>query len=172
MKKLVPAVMAAVILSTSPVVAEAARPPWTITTQHGEVDEVHSKPHKGLDFAVRMNTPLASLTDGTVIRVKDDGRTSYGKFIRIQDEQGRIYTYGHLSKQLVKEGDKVRAGQTIALTGNSGHSTGPHLHFQVNVNGKAVDPMPIIKEQVAKKSLFSSVPDTRTQIKMVLEGAN
>lgn len=96
-------------------------------------------PHKGVDFAMPQGTPVLSVGDGEVIVAKHDGAA--GNYIAIR--HGRTYTtrYMHLKKLLVKAGDKVKRGDRIALSGNSGRSTGPHLHYEVWVNQQAVNPL-------------------------------
>jgi murein DD-endopeptidase MepM/ murein hydrolase activator NlpD len=139
-----------ILLAFDPIDAVAASPPWTITSEYGEVSPLHPKGHKGLDFAVPMNTPITSITDGTVEVVKDEGNVSFGKSVRIRTDDGKLLIYAHLNEWNVKVGDKVKFGQEIARSGTSGHSTGPHLHFQVNINGKPVDPEPIIMDAITR----------------------
>lgn len=103
-----------------------------------------------MDFAVPMSTPITSITDGTVEIVKDEGKVSFGKSVRIRTDDGRLLIYAHLNKFHVKVGDKVKFGEKIAESGTSGHSTGPHLHFQVNISGKPVDPEPTIMEAIKR----------------------
>jgi murein DD-endopeptidase len=118
-----------------------ASPNWTITTLFGETDEVHLIPHKGVDFALSVGTPVDSIVDGTVIDVRHAGTKSWGTSVHIKDDQGREVIYGHLSKAEVEIGQVVHMGDEIALSGNTGMSTGPHLHIQININGKPINPM-------------------------------
>lgn len=117
---------------------------WDITTHFGDIDSVHPTPHKGVDFAVPEGTPIKSVVEGNVEIVKDEGNTSFGKSVRIRTGDGRLVIYGHLSSMDVHVGEHVDFGEVIGKSGNTGHSTGPHLHFQVNINGKPIDPMPTI----------------------------
>ncbi len=96
-------------------------------------------PHRGVDFAMPQGTPVLSVGDGEVIVAKHDGAA--GNYVAIR--HGRTYTtrYMHLKKLLVKPGDKVKRGERIALSGNTGRSTGPHLHFEVWINQQAVNPL-------------------------------
>jgi murein DD-endopeptidase MepM/ murein hydrolase activator NlpD len=126
-----------------PSVSHAASPPWTVTTHYGDIDSDHATPHKGVDFAIPQGTPIHSLSDGTVVAVRDEGNLSFGRSVMIQDHD-KLLIYGHLSQQEVHVGDHVHFGEEIAKSGNTGDSTGPHLHFQVNINGKPVDPSPTI----------------------------
>ncbi|MDX7988064.1 murein DD-endopeptidase MepM [Xenorhabdus sp. 12] len=95
--------------------------------------------HRGVDFAMPVGTPVLAVGDGEVIVSKFDGAA--GNFIAIR--HGRQYTtrYMHLRKLLVKPGQKVKRGERIALSGNTGRSTGPHLHFEIWINQQAVNPL-------------------------------
>ncbi len=96
-------------------------------------------PHKGVDFAMPQGTPVLSVGDGEVVVAKRSGAAGYYVAVR----HGRTYTtrYMHLRKLLVKEGQKVKRGDRIALSGNTGRSTGPHLHYEVWINQQAVNPL-------------------------------
>jgi murein DD-endopeptidase MepM/ murein hydrolase activator NlpD len=94
--------------------------------------------HKGLDFAGRKGTKIIAPADGVVSFVGRNG--SYGKMIKIDHGHGIITRYGHLQKALKKRGEAVKRGDVIALMGNTGRSTGPHLHYEVLLNGLPVNP--------------------------------
>lgn len=96
-------------------------------------------PHKGVDFAMPQGTPVLSVGDGEVVVAKRSGAAGYYVAVR----HGRTYTtrYMHLRKLLVKEGQTVKRGDRIALSGNTGRSTGPHLHYEVWINQQAVNPL-------------------------------
>lgn len=97
------------------------------------------RPHNGTDFAMRIGSPVRSTGDGIVKRVV---RHKYaGLYVEIQHGQSYKTRYLHLSKSYVMKGQRVKRGQKIALSGNSGRSTGPHLHFELHVNGRPVNPM-------------------------------
>ena len=72
--------------------------------------------------------------------------SAYGLFVLIQHPEGYQSMYGHLSRLLVARNDAVRAGQVIALSGNTGHSTAPHLHFEIRRGGKSIDPLTLVRE--------------------------
>ncbi|MCR5421954.1 MAG: M23 family metallopeptidase [Lachnospiraceae bacterium] len=95
--------------------------------------------HKGVDWAVPVGTAVGASSGGTVIRA--GWGSGYGYVVMIQHADGKQTRYGHLSKILVKSGQTVKQGQKIALSGNTGVSTGPHLHFEILVNGVQVNPM-------------------------------
>ncbi len=94
--------------------------------------------HEGIDVVADYGTPVYATGDGTISYVGQRG--GYGTAIEIEHGFGYSTVYGHLSKPLVVEGQKVKRGQVIALSGNSGLSTGPHLHYEVIKNGVHVDP--------------------------------
>jgi murein DD-endopeptidase MepM/ murein hydrolase activator NlpD len=119
----------------------AASPLWTETSYFGEVDSVHHIPHNGVDFAMPEGTRVDSIVDGTVIDVRHAGNRSWGTSVHIRDLQGREVIYGHLSQPEVEIGQMVHVGDEIALSGNTGHSFGSHLHIQININGKPINPM-------------------------------
>lgn len=94
--------------------------------------------HVALDFGVPVGTPVKATLDGKVVYAgwNDQG---YGNLVIVENGPYRVY-FAHLSKIPVKVGEKVNAGMIIGYSGNTGNSTGPHLHYEVRKNGKAVDP--------------------------------
>jgi murein DD-endopeptidase MepM/ murein hydrolase activator NlpD len=104
--------------------------------------------HAGIDLAAPMHTPEYAAMDGVVLEAGP--ASGYGLVVYIQHENGDVTVYGHMDSILVEAGQVVRAGDTIALLGNRGQSTGPHLHFEVHVgglNGEKVDPLPWLRER-------------------------
>lgn len=97
------------------------------------------KLHSGVDLAVPEGTPVYAADNGKVIVAEDSGN-GYGNYIIIDHQNGFKTLYGHNSELLVSVGDIVAKGDKIALSGNTGNSTGPHLHFEVHVNDEKVDP--------------------------------
>jgi murein DD-endopeptidase MepM/ murein hydrolase activator NlpD len=95
--------------------------------------------HKGIDVAARMSAPIVAPADGMVSFTGRDG--GYGRVVTVRHGYGLMTKYAHLKKALVKKGQRVKRGETIALVGNSGRSTGPHLHYEVHLNNMAVDPL-------------------------------
>ncbi len=95
--------------------------------------------HKGLDLAARRGTPVIATADGVVVYSGRDG--GFGRVVKLSHGFGYTTVFGHLDKILVKPGDEVRRGDTIGLLGSSGRSTGPHLHYEVHVDGRAVNPL-------------------------------
>ncbi|AHK80006.1 hypothetical protein M911_13555 [Ectothiorhodospira haloalkaliphila] len=96
-------------------------------------------PHHGTDFAMPIGTPILAPADGRVTRV--DSHPLAGRFLVIEHGQGYTTRYLHLSRPLVRPGQTVERGDRIALSGNTGRSTGPHLHYELHVNGRPVDAM-------------------------------
>ena len=95
--------------------------------------------HKGIDWATPTGTAVMASSGGTVSVA--GWQSGYGYVVYINHPDGRQTRYGHLSKILVSVGQKVQQGQKIALSGNTGRSTGPHLHFELRINGQAVNPL-------------------------------
>lgn len=100
--------------------------------------------HRGLDFAGRAGSQVVAVASGVVTFSKE--RFGYGRTVEINHGNGYVTRYAHNQKALVKVGDTVQKGQAIALMGSTGRSTGPHLHFEVLRNGRAVDPLHFVKE--------------------------
>ncbi len=127
-------------------------------------------PHKGVDFAMPVGTPVLAVGDGEVIVSKYSGAA--GNFIAIR--HGRQYTtrYMHLRQLLVKPGQKVKRGDRIALSGNTGRSTGPHLHFEMWVNQQAVNPLTAKLPSSGgltgkeRKEYLAVVKETKPQLKL------
>jgi murein DD-endopeptidase MepM/ murein hydrolase activator NlpD len=95
--------------------------------------------HTGIDIACPNRSPVLAANDGIILSARNQG--NYGLSITIQHNINQIQTlYAHNSILLVKEGDTVAKGQIIAFSGSTGHSTGPHLHFEVRIDGIPVDP--------------------------------
>ena len=99
------------------------------------------KDHTGTDIATVTGTKIKSATDGQVVLASEEG--DYGKHIKIQIGEVSII-YAHCNSLYVKEGDMVKQGQEIAEVGSTGNSTGPHLHFEVRISERTVDPQKIL----------------------------
>lgn len=98
--------------------------------------------HKGVDWACPVGTTVYASCGGTVIQASYNG--GYGNNVVISHPDGRLTRYAHNSKLLVHVGQKVEQGEAIALSGNTGRSTGPHVHFEIYINGTAVNPLKYI----------------------------
>jgi murein DD-endopeptidase MepM/ murein hydrolase activator NlpD len=102
--------------------------------------------HKGIDIPVWYGTEVLATSDGSV--TKAGWQPGYGWTIELEHEMGFGTIYGHSSQLLVSEGEEVKAGDVIALSGNSGRSTGPHLHYEIRLNGTSVDPFKYLDTDV------------------------
>ena len=94
--------------------------------------------HEGTDFALPKGSDVFSSGDGVVKRVERTG--TYGLMVEIEHTPKLVTRYAHLSRTMVKRGDRVCRGEVIGLVGSTGRSTGPHLHYEVRLNGRAVNP--------------------------------
>jgi murein DD-endopeptidase MepM/ murein hydrolase activator NlpD len=101
--------------------------------------------HKGLDFAGKLGADVVAVAAG-IITVAEK-RYGYGQLVEIHHGRGYVTRYGHNKELLVKEGQRVQQGEVISLMGSSGRSTGPHVHFEVLLNGKQINPLKYIKKQ-------------------------
>lgn len=99
--------------------------------------------HAGIDLAAPMGTPVYATADGVVDRAEWSG--GYGNMVEIDHGKGLQTRFGHLSRILVRSGDRVVRGQEIALMGSTGRSTGSHLHYEVRIDGHAVNPVPFLQ---------------------------
>jgi hypothetical protein len=140
-----------------------------ITSRWGEIrhlvidgKKVTTKPHGGMDIGVREGTSVKAVKDGTVIHTgyNPDG---FGNNVIIQHDDGYQTVYAHLSSKSMQKGDKVTAGQLVGLSGNTGFSSGPHLHFQVqkSINGKTYDPAAYLSgsKDVTASGVHSGTPE-------------
>lgn len=113
-----------------------------ITSRYGARESIRDHTHMGMDIAAKTGTPIKSVADGTVSFSGTMG--GYGNLIMIDHGNGIKTYYGHCSKLYKKVGDKVTAGDKIAAVGNTGNSTGSHLHFEIRKNGIYVNPAPYL----------------------------
>ncbi len=98
-----------------------------------------ARPHEGIDVSAPMGSPIEAPASGRVISA--GWETGYGNTLMIDHGYGVVTRYAHTSRILVSVGQRVKRGQRVALVGNSGLATGPHLHYEVHVNGRPVDPL-------------------------------
>lgn len=112
---------------------------FRITSKYGAVEEIRNgRPHSGLDLAMPRGTELHSIAEGTVERVVNG--SSLGKGVYVRTNNGDVHLYGHLDSVNVKVGEHVDKGDLLGLSGSTGHSTGPHLHFSLLHDGHYADP--------------------------------
>ena len=110
----------------------------TISSRYGVSSSIRSSRHTGLDIAASKGTQIKVVADGTVTSAEYSG--SYGYLVKVDHGNGLETWYAHTSKMYVTKGQKVKAGDVIALGGSTGNSTGPHLHFEIRINGEHVNP--------------------------------
>ncbi len=121
---------------------------WPLTERGFVTQGVHgsggAEEHPGLDIAVASGSYIRAAGGGSVVDVGDDA--VYGRFVVIDHGDGYATLYGHASETFVSLGQGVRERQVIALSGSTGRSTGPHLHFEVLVQGDPIDPLTLIEQ--------------------------
>jgi murein DD-endopeptidase MepM/ murein hydrolase activator NlpD len=118
--------------------------------------------HLAIDVTAAIGTPVRAMAPG-LVAYADDGVKGYGKLVMVVHPGGWVTLYGHLDKYRVEPGRLVKRGEVIALSGNTGISRGPHLHFALLVQGKPVDPMPHMRGapgQLPRVSMLH-LPDAR-----------
>ncbi|MFB7517514.1 M23 family metallopeptidase [Streptomyces sp. NPDC056144] len=124
---------------------------YTLTASYNQGGAMWSHKHSGQDFAVPVGTPVKAAGSGTVVKAGPNGGgdgPAYGNAIVVKHANGTYSQYAHLSKIQVNVGQKVSAGQRIALSGNTGNSSGPHLHFEIRTTpnyGSAVNPSAFLR---------------------------
>jgi len=120
--------------------------PGVITSRFGRrIDPINGKPayHRGVDIRGRMGTDVKATADATVITQNYD--KVKGRYIELDHGNGFLTRYAHLKKSLVQKGDAVKRGQVIGLVGNSGRSTGPHVHYEIHYDNKIVNPTRFVR---------------------------
>jgi murein DD-endopeptidase MepM/ murein hydrolase activator NlpD len=101
--------------------------------------------HAGIDLAAGMGSPVRAAAAGVVLSARSE--SGYGKVVRVRHPDGTVTVYAHMSAPLVDAGERVRAGDLVGREGNTGRSTGPHLHFEVRVNGTPVNPLSWLRKR-------------------------
>ncbi len=134
---------------TPPSRAENSRPTsWPLTERgivtQGLLEGKDGANHPGLDIAVPTDSYIRAAGAGTVVDVGED--QVYGRYVVIDHGDGYTSRYAHASLTFVQRGEHVRQDEVIALSGSTGHSTAPHLHFEILHNGKAVDPLTMVTQ--------------------------
>lgn len=116
-----------------------------VSSKYGQRDTATGnvpKNHTGTDIAANLGTKIISATDGEVVLSSEEG--DYGKHLKIQIGEVSVI-YAHCNQLYVKQGDKIKQGQEIAEVGSTGNSTGPHLHFEIRISERKVDPQKILE---------------------------
>ena len=119
--------------------------------------------HAGIDLAGPVGTPIYATADGIVGRAEYAG--AYGNLVEINHGQGIQTRYGHMSRLIARPGQRVRRGELIGLMGSTGRSTGSHLHYEVRIDGRAVNPIPFIQsaDTLATQQRIAAAPATVAQ---------
>ena len=116
---------------------------FRVSSPYGVLEEIRDgRVHHGIDLAMPRGTELHSIAEGTIDRVIHNDLIGNGVVVRT--DSGDQHIYGHLDKISVKPGEHVDVGELIGLSGNTGHSTGPHLHFSLSHDGQYADPSHLI----------------------------
>lgn len=135
----------------------------TITSKYGmrmhPIFNVY-RMHTGVDIGAPLGANIIAVNDGVV--TLSAYSSSYGYYVMIDHGGGVVTLYAHASKLVATEGDIVKKGDVIALVGSTGWSTGPHLHFEVRINGKTQDPLPYITGQVSTNKDTEQIPQDNT----------
>ncbi|MDT0265083.1 M23 family metallopeptidase [Streptomyces sp. DSM 44915] len=128
---------------------------YELSATYGNSGDRWTAKHSGQDFAVPNGTEVRAVHDGTVVKAGGNGAgdgPAYGNAVVIEHDDGTFTQYAHLSEVEVAVGDEVSTNDEIALSGNTGNSSGPHLHFEVRTSadyGTAIDPMKFLRAQDA-----------------------
>jgi len=104
---------------------------------------LENRMHDGIDLAADTGTPIRAFADGTVDYIGESN--AYGMYLQLRHENGVTSFYAHCSELCVQKGKKVKVGDVIAKVGNTGISTGPHLHLEIKKNGVRIDPLPYVE---------------------------
>lgn len=120
---------------------------FRLSAEYGELSPVRNwQPHSGIDLAIPENNTLRAIGEGVIDKVFT-GEGAIGKGLSIKFDDGSRAIYGHMNEVKTKVGEHVNAGDVIGLSGNTGNSTGPHLHFGLkDPNGQFVDPTPLAEK--------------------------
>jgi hypothetical protein len=120
---------------------------FDVSAPFGALDEVHLTPHTGLDLVMESGTKLFSPVDGIISKVVDYGSENIGRGIVIKTDSGESVIMGHLSRVNVNEGQSIQEGDFVALSGNTGYSTGGHLHLGMrSENGEFINPEKLVSQ--------------------------
>jgi hypothetical protein len=133
---------------------------YRITSRFSQQESFRLKPHSGIDFKMEIGEPVRSIKEG-VVTIKDFGNVNAGKTVLVKWDDGQTAIYGHLNDFAVKNGQHVNAGDLLGHAGNTGFSTGSHLHFGLkNTEGRFIDPSVYINDiQNMNTTIVQHVPN-------------
>lgn len=144
-----------------------------ISDKYGpRIHPIYKRPqfHRGIDIACKTNTPIYSPANGKVIRVTYE--RGYGRLVIINHDFGYITKYAHLNKYDVREGQTVKRGELIAFSGSTGGSTGPHLHYEVLLNGKNVNPINYISLEMSEAEYAKILESAQTDLTKTIDNVD
>jgi len=128
------------------------------------------RPHLGVDFGAKRGTPLLAVSDGKVIYAS--WMNGYGRVVKIQHSNGYVSLYAHQSRIRVKRGQRVKKGQIIGYVGSTGRSTGPHLHFGLYKNNRAINPLSKINRRgVSRSKIITKIVNIVKTKRVEIDGA-
>lgn len=137
---------------------------YEVTSSFGSIDNIHKTAHTGIDLAMSVGSHLNSPVDGVVKKVVDFGSENIGKGIYIETDSHQTVIMGHLNDFKVHEGQRVHEGDFVAYSGNTGHSTGGHLHLGLkDADGSFVNPQPLLNENTTNANsngFFGGIKDS------------
>ena len=134
-----------------------------LSFDNGQQSPSWGKKHGGVDFGVQEGTPVYAVMDGVVEPTGYDA-PGFGHYIKTSNADGAENFFGHLSRKLVEGGTKVKAGDIVGYSGNSGSSTGPHLHFEVRKGGNKLDPMTYLSGAEANTLTGGAIPPSGSSL--------
>jgi hypothetical protein len=143
---------------------------YKVSTQFGVTDYWHNTPHSGIDLVMSTGTKIFSPIDGIVSKVVDYGNNNIGKGLFIKTDSGESVIMGHLSDIKVKVGDTIHQGGLVALSGNTGRSSGSHLHLGLkDASGRFINPDTLTNGagHIEKAGMFSGVDNFMDFVKEV-----
>jgi hypothetical protein len=134
---------------------------YKITSMFQQQESFRIKPHSGIDFKMEIGEPIRSIKDG-VVTIKDFGNVNAGKTVFVKWSDGKVAIHGHLNDFAVQNGQIVKAGDLLGHAGNTGYSTGSHLHFGLKEGERLVDPSPYINDiQNMNTTIVQHVTETK-----------
>jgi murein DD-endopeptidase MepM/ murein hydrolase activator NlpD len=134
--------------------------PGYISSGYGyRLSPFHGGPsmHQGIDFSLPQGSPIYATGDGIVQNVNRHG--TYGIVVDIAHSSRVVTRYAHMSKALIREGEKICRGEVVGLVGSTGRSTAPHLHYEVRIDGRSKNPLPFMRLALDLKNLFQDLEE-------------
>lgn len=134
---------------------------YKITSLFQQQESFRIKPHSGIDFKMEVGEPIRSIKEG-IVTIKDFGNVNAGKTVFVKWSDGKVAIHGHLNDFAVQNGQVVKAGDLLGHAGNTGFSTGSHLHFGIKEGGRFIDPSPYINDiQNMNTTIVQNIAETK-----------